>query len=124
MEATSDRFATVAWVYDAGELGLLLSLFEWEQIPVVPLGYHHTAVQWNIIIALGGVRLQVREEDVPAALALLASLERTPQKSVRFFARDKMVDVLLTLLVFFLCGLAVPARIQADFAVARRERSA
>ena len=120
----TDRYVTVAWVYDAGELALLLSLFEWEEISLVPLGCLHAAVQWNIVVALGGVRLRVREVDAPAALALLASLERTPQKSVRFFARDKLVDVLLILLVFFLGGLAVPARIQAEFAVARRERAA
>jgi hypothetical protein len=123
VEVRSDRHVTVAWVYDAGELALLLSLFEWAGIPVVALGHDHTTVQWNIVVALGGVRLRVREQDAPAALALLASLERTPQKSARFFARDKMVDVLLVLLIFFLGGLAVPARIQADFAVARRERS-
>lgn len=120
---TGDRFATVAWVYDAGELALLLSLFEWEEIPVTPIGYQHAAVQWNFIVALGGVRLRVREQDVPAALALLAGLERAPQKSVRFFAREKLVDILLVLLSFFLI-LAVPVRIQADFAVARRERAA
>jgi hypothetical protein len=121
---SGDRYVTVAWVYDAGELALFLSLFEWEGIPVVPLGSLHASVQWNIVVALGGARLRVHEEDVPAALALLAGLERTPQKSVRFFARDKLIDVLLVLLFFFLGGLAVPARIQADFAVARRERSA
>jgi hypothetical protein len=121
---SSDRFETVAWVYDAGELALLMSRFEWEGIRVVPLGSVHASVQWNVIVALGGVRLRVRETDVPAALALLASLERTPRKSVRFFAKDKLVDILLVLLFVFLGGLAVPARIQAEFAVARRERSA
>jgi hypothetical protein len=123
VETTSDRFATVAWVYDAGELALLLSLFEWEGIPVVPHGFCHASVQWNIIVALGGIRLRVREADVGAALALLASLERAPQKSVRFLAREKLVDVLL-LLLCFLFTLAPPARIQAEFAVARRERPA
>jgi hypothetical protein len=34
-----------------------------------------------------------------------------------------LVDVLLLLLLFFLGGLAVPARIQADFALPRQERS-
>lgn len=121
---TGDRFETVAWVYDAGELALLVSLFEWEEIPILPLGRHHISAQWNIVVALGGVRLRVRADDMPAAQALLAGLERTPRKSVRFFAKDKLVDILLVLLFVFLGGLAVPARIQADFAVARRERSA
>jgi len=120
----SDRYVTIAWVYDAGELALLLSLFEWEEIPVVPIGHGHAAVQWNIVVALGGVRLRVREQDAPAALKLLAGMQRTPQRSVRFFAKDKLVDVLLVLLIFLLGGLAVPARIQAEFAVARRERAA
>ena len=121
---TGDRFQTVAWVYDSGELALLLSLFEREGIAVLPLGSQHASVQWSLVVALGGVRLRVREDDAPAALALLAGLECMPRTSVRFFARDKMVDVLLVLLLFFLGGLAVPARIQADFAVPRRERSA
>jgi hypothetical protein len=117
---TSDRFVTIAWVNDAGELALLLSRYESEDIPVVPLGYLHASVQWNVIVALGGIRLRVRGEDGPRAL--LASLECTPQTSVRFFARDKLVDVLLILLLFFLGCLAPPPRIQAEFAVARRER--
>ena len=117
------RFVTIAWVYDAGELALLLSRFEWEDIPVVPLGYLHASVQWNIIVALGGVRLRVREEDGSRAFALLASLERTPKASVRFLARDKLVDVLLILLLFCLGCLAPPPRIQAEFGVARRERA-
>ena len=121
---TSDRFETVAWVYDAGELALLFSLFEREEIPVVPIGYYHATIAWTSMVALGGIRLRVREADAPVALALLASLERTPQTSVRFFFRDKLADVLLMLLLFFLFALAPPARIQAEFAVARRERAA
>src|SRR5438128_1652481 len=98
---STDRYATVAWVYDAGELALLFSLFEWAEIPVVPQGYYHASVQWDFIVALGGIRLRVREADVPAALALLASLERTPQTAVRFFARNKLLDILLLILSFF-----------------------
>jgi hypothetical protein len=119
---SSDRFVTVAWVYDAGELALLLSLFEWEEIPVVPIGYYHATIRWDLMVALGGIRLRVCEADVPGALALLASLERTPQKNVRFFFRDRLADILLILLLFFLGGLTAPPRIQAEFAVARRER--
>jgi len=124
MSDDPDRFVTVAWVYDVGELALLLSLFEREGIPVVPTTYDHATLQWTLKVALGGNRLRVHAEDADAALDLLAGLERTPQTSVRFFARDKLVDILLVLLLFFLGGLAAPARIQAEFAVARRERSA
>jgi hypothetical protein len=121
---TSERFETVAWVYDQFELALLLALFEQADIWVVPMGLHHVSVDWSVTVALGGVRLRVHEEDAAAALALLAGLERTPHGSVRYFFQDKMADVLLILL-FFCIGLWVaPARIQAEFAVARRERGA
>ena len=118
----NDQHVTVAWVYDAGELALLLSRFEWEGIPIFALGHGHSTIGWNLVVALGGVRLRVRVQDAAAALALLASLERAPQKSVRFFARDKLVDVLLLTLLLLCGGVAAPPRIQADFAVARRAR--
>ena len=119
----SGDFETVAWVYDAGELALLRSLFEWAEIPLMLVGHGHASVQWNVMIALGGVRLRVRQADVPAALDLLANLERSPQASVRFFARDKLVDVLLVLLLLVIGCLAPPARVQAEFAYARPERA-
>lgn len=121
---TSNRFVTVAWVYDPSELALLLALFEQSDIWVVPMGRHHVAIDWSVTVALGGVRLRVHEENVAAALALLAGLERTPQRSVRYLFQDKMADLLLILLVFCIGLWAAPARIQAEFAVARRERSA
>jgi hypothetical protein len=120
---TSDRFATVAWVYDQGELALLLSLFDRADIWVVPITRGHVSVQWWLTVALGGMRLRVHEEDAEAALALLAGLERMPQTSVRILFRDKLADVLLILLFFLLFVLAPPARIQAEFAMARREHS-
>ena len=70
---------------------------------------------------MGGVRLRVYEKDAPTALALLAGLERTPQTSVRFLFRNKLADLLIVLLL--LLNAAPPARIQAEFAVPRRERA-
>jgi hypothetical protein len=119
---TSDRFVTVAWVYDQGELALLLSLFERADIWVVPITRGHVSVNWAWTVALGGVRRRVHEEDVELALALLAGLERRPQQSVRFFFKDKLADLLLILLLF-LFALAPPPRIQAEFAIARRHRA-
>ena len=119
---SSDRFVTVARVYDQGELALLLSLFERADTWVVPITRGHVSVNWPWTVALGGVRLRVHEEDVDVALALLAGLERRPQESVRFFFKDKLADLLLILLFFFLFALAPPPRIQAEFAFARRER--
>jgi len=119
--AAPDRFETIAWVYSQGELAILLSLFAHEDIWVVPVGRGHASVQWGWTVALGGVRLRVHAADGRAARTLLASIERTPHQRTRFFARDRLVDVLLVLVLFFLGSLAPPARIQAEFAPVRRE---
>jgi len=95
--AAPDRFETVAWVYDQGELAILLSLFAHEDIRVVPVGRGHISVQWGWTVALGGVAILVHAEDGRAARALLAGIERTPRQRTRFFAKDRLVDVLLVL---------------------------
>jgi hypothetical protein len=124
MSEAPDRFETVAWVYSQTELAILLSLFAHEDIWVVPIGRGHASVAFAHTVGLGGVRLRVHAADGPAARALLGGIERTPQRTPRFFARDRLADVLIVLLLFFAGALAPPARIQAEFAPARREDAA
>ena len=54
-EPAPDRFETVAWVYDPSDLALLLSLFESEDIFVLPIGRWHASVDPPLTTALGGV---------------------------------------------------------------------
>jgi hypothetical protein len=117
-----DRFETVAWVYSQTELAVLLSLFEHEDILVMPISRGHVSVQWTWTVALGGVELRVHETDGARARALLAEI---PNVHVwrGFLLRDRVLDIALIVLMFFMFALAPPARIQAGFVgvAARRE---
>ena len=98
-------------------------MFAHEDIWVLPIGRGHISVQWGWTVALGGVAIRVHAEDGQAARALLASIERTPRQRTRFFVKDRLVDVLLVLVLFYLAIFVPPARIQAEFVPVRREEA-
>lgn len=112
----ADRFETVAYVYSQTELALLLSLFETENIWVVPTAYHQVAAQWWMAVALGGIELRVHEADAEAAWALLATLER-PVFKQRIFSDFRVVEWLLILGLFVTGFFVPPARIPAHFQI-------
>lgn len=76
-----DRFETVAWVYDPSDLALLLSLFESEDIFVLPIGRLHAAADPPLTTALGGVALRVHADDADDARLVLASLPPIPYRT-------------------------------------------
>jgi hypothetical protein len=113
-----DRFVTVAWVYDRCELALLLSLFEDRGIWLVQVGAQHVAIDWTLTMALGGIQLRVRAADAPAALALLAGLDR-PEPRRCVFVDNRLFDMLLMLAIVVAFGLPPPAKLPAHFAFDR-----
>ena len=100
-QAAPDGFETVAWVYDPSDLALLLSLFESEDIFVLPTGRLHAAVDPPLTTALGGVELRVPAEDAADARLVLASLPPIP-------FRTPALPLLVLLLLMVM--LAPPAR--------------
>jgi hypothetical protein len=96
-EAAPDRFETVAFVYSPSDLALLLSLFESEDVFVLPVGRWHASVDAPVATALGGVELRVHPEDADDARLVLASL---PPISYRApLARYLLFVVLLAVLM-------------------------
>lgn len=121
-EPPGDRFVTVAWVYDRCELALLLSLFEARGIWVVQVGAQHVSVDWTLTLALGGIALRVRAADAPAALALLAGLDRPAQRRA-VFVESRLLDVALMVAMLIALWLPPPAKLPAHFALGRADLS-
>lgn len=112
MSAPAD-FETVAWVYDPSDLALLLSLFESEDIFVLPIGRWHASVDLPLTTALGGVELRVHAGDAADARLLLASLPPVHRESF------PVALLVLLLLLTLLLGLAAPPSRQVPSFVLR-----
>jgi hypothetical protein len=117
----ADRFETVAWIYSQSELAVFLSLFEHEDIWIVPVGRGHISVQWNWTVALGGVAIRVHAADAAAARALLAGIDRSPWRG-GVFSDNRLLDIVLILLLIAVGLFAPPARIPAEFVRERFSR--
>lgn len=120
-----DRFETIAYVYSQPELAVLLSLFGWEDIFILPINRHILSVAPQLTVALGGVQLRVHPADADRARALLATIDQSQTYWEPLYFRDRLADAIL-ILAFFLLGMAPVARIPAEFilerpAAARRE---
>ena len=76
--AATDRFETVAYVYSPSDLALLLSLFESEDIFVLPVGRWHASADPPLTTALGGVELRVHAEDADDARLVLRKPSTDP----------------------------------------------
>lgn len=95
-------FEAVAWVYSPSDLALLLSLFESEDIFVLPIGLWHASVDPPLTTALGGVELRVHADDADDARLVLASLPAVYRE--RLSVALGLLLILLTLTL----ALAVP----------------
>lgn len=113
-----DRFETIAYVYSQPELAVLLSLFGWEDIFILPINRHTISVAPSLAIALGGVQLRVHPADADRARALLATIDQSRAFWGPVFFRDRLADAIL-ILALFLLGLAPIARIPAEFILER-----
>ena len=105
MSSASD-FETVAFVYCPSDLALLLSLFESEDIFVLPIGRRHASADPPLTTALGGVELRVHAEDADDARRVLASLPPIPFRVP--FATSLLAALVIALLFFVL--MAPPPR--------------
>jgi hypothetical protein len=113
-----DRLVTIASVYRRSELYALAGLLRANGIFVSTVGEGHCRVHWGIIVALGGVRVQVKPTDWPLARELLAGIDRSPFRG-GVFCRPRWLDIALMLVLFFPFGVPPPPRLPADFHFAR-----
>ena len=116
----ADRLVTIAAVYSRGELYALLGLLRTNGIFAATVGENHARVDWAIVVALGGVQVQIRAHDVPLAAELLESVDPRPWRGP-VFAPSRAVDIALMLLLFVVgMGTPPPARIPAAYFIAPR----
>jgi hypothetical protein len=106
MDASPDRYETLAYVYSQSDLAILTSFLESEEIRFMTIGGGHASVDWPITIALGGVELRVHPLDGPRIRALLAPLDLKPYRGAIFIG-NRFADALLVLMLFVL-GLFAP----------------
>lgn len=123
MTAASDRLETVAIAYSQAEIAVLYSFLEGHGIWTALHSHGQVAVNWGITLALGGVRLQVREEDAPEARALLAEIAQRPFTG-RLFTGHRAFDLLLAIVIMLASGPPPPARLPASFILNGRAAAA
>jgi hypothetical protein len=112
--AGEDALVTIASVYSRSELLALVGLLRAHRLFVSTIGEGHGRVDWAIMLALGGVRVQVRAKDVPLARDLLLGVERSVYRGP-VYGIPRAVDIALMLLCLFPFGVPPPARLPADF---------
>ena len=118
--AVTDRFETVAWVYNPSDLALILSKFIQADIFVHRGSEGHITANPGWTTALGGVALRVREDDAAAARALLAELDSIPHREPLHLG---LVPIFL-IMALFAIGTPprqIPTYVLGEFA-ARAER--
>ena len=109
-----DRLETVAIAYSQAEIATLHSYLDGHGVRTFLHSFTQVGTQWGMTLALGGVRLEVRAEDAPAARALLARIDSRPFTG-RLFTGNFFVDLLLALVLLAFAGAAPPARLPATF---------
>ncbi|HEY0116855.1 MAG TPA: hypothetical protein VGB54_14165 [Allosphingosinicella sp.] len=107
-----DSFELVAIVYSQDELAVLTSRLRFEGIWVVEQSARHVGADWALTVALGGVGLLVHHEDAPDAWTVLAETTRW-QRTGGVYARSRILDLVMALLLAIYPGLPPPARIPA-----------
>ncbi len=93
--------------YDMMHAHVLRGLLESNDIPCFLNGEHHNQMQPHLSIALGGIHVMVREDDLERAKALIASdAEEAPIAKRPLFQKPYLKTFLLTFAGFF---VGVPA---------------
>jgi len=119
-EASGEELVTIAAVYVRSELYALLALLRTNGIFAAPVGENHARVDWALVVALGGVRVQVRARDLALAAELLAGIDHRPLWRP-MFSENKFIDLALTVLLFLASvGIPPPSRIPAAYFLDRQ----
>jgi hypothetical protein len=119
----TDRFFTVAYVYNPSDLAILLSRLGYEGIYTYCAGLGHASVEPGLTTALGGVRVRVHEGDLADAQAILATLDPALHRASLPFGFWPL-DLLLFLAIAFFGAAPPPRQLPAyvlGAATARRE---
>lgn len=105
-----DPFETVVIAYSQPQAAVLMSLFEWHNIPA----YAHSIEMVRINAPLtGGIPIRVHREVVDEARALLAAAVADSEPPVARSAGRRATSGLGALVGFLFAGIAPPPRVSA-----------
>lgn len=114
-EHSADDLVAIAAVYSRSELCALLGLLRTNGIFAATIGENHARVDWALLVALGGVRVQIRRRDLPLATELIAGIDHRPLWGP-VFSDNRFVDIALTVMLFVASfGIPPPSRIPAAY---------
>lgn len=104
--------------YDMTHAHILRGMLESNDIPCFLMDEHHNAVAWHLGLAIGGLRVMVREEDLAHARALIVPEDTTaaPQEPrPPMFRKPYLPNLLMGFLGLFSgAALRWPDRKQKD----------
>jgi hypothetical protein len=113
-----ERLVTLATVWTQSELHCLKTLLTTNGVWTSVVGDRHAYIEPALVVALNGMRVQIRADDLAVAVPLIAGVDRTPYAGP-IFSRNPLVNALaVALMIIAFCP--APARIPAHFHFAMR----
>lgn len=73
----NDTLVILERCYDMTQAHILRGVLESNDIPCFLMDEHHNAVAWHLGLAIGGLRVMVREKDLAAARDLIVPMDDT-----------------------------------------------
>jgi hypothetical protein len=115
-----DSFETVAIVYNQPETVVMLSMFAFYGIPATAVGFRHTQIAPNLMVALGGVPIRVPGWAADEARELLAEVAERPQAVRPRLIDNAVMNGLIVVLFCFLTGTIPPTRAGSTYFLGSR----
>ena len=104
---------TLATVWTSSELQLLMALLSTHGIWTNAVGEAHVAAEPGLAVALGGMHVRIRAEDLPLAVELIDAVDPKPYCGP-LFSRNRFANaVAVALMIVAMCP--APATIPAYF---------
>lgn len=112
---------TLATVWTPSELQILITLLRTHGIWTNAVGERHAAAEPGLAVALGGMHVRIRVEDLPLAVELIDEVDREPYRGPIFSRKRFANAVAAALMIVAMCP--APARIPVYFHYVVRKSS-
>jgi hypothetical protein len=103
-------FRPIATVYSLPEAAVLLSVLRANGILVYAGSHAIIAIDPNLMVALGGIQINVRASQFEDAVALFEASDGGWTRPPPSYARNQLLSALIALGLFLFCGIAPPPR--------------
>lgn len=108
METPLDPFETVAIAYTQPQAMVLLSLFQWHDIPAYAHGIEMVRANAPLTLAMGGIPIRVARNDATQARALLLEAAESEEPAEIRSAGKRATNGIVALFWFLLGGVSTP----------------